>query len=312
MKMGWGTQRLLRSGILALCVTIWGGLLIGGCSEQTRYNVLSIFFEDVPKPGEGLKWKQVVHAPRRAAPYEPPPKPIVQVSIEKEKYPFNWLPDLLKTLPHDTAGYPDMVLAFNDKKIDPLPGPQEHATALDVLDKPIKMIPGGKLKCIFSHQVHTAWLDCKSCHPALFKEKTGEEIAMSDFDSGKFCGACHGKVAFPIKGECIRCHSGMKKKAAKEPPKEKLVTKPITLARADSKDPSLKQIPPAVFPHLPHRVAYRCYACHDAIFPMKKDAPPTSMLEIDSGRACGVCHNGKVAFGVDFGTCSRCHPGAAT
>lgn len=305
-------RRWLRSGFLALCALTWGMLVTGGCSEESRYRVLSVFFDGVPKPGEpSNQWEVVANRPRRTPRPKATAAPDLVMKLVPEKYPMGWLPALLKTVPHDSAGYPDMVAAFKDQKINPLPAPDDQAVPREVLDKDIKLIPKGKLKCIFSHQVHTALVECKSCHPGVFQEKTGEEIAMSDFDSGKFCGACHGKVAFPVKGECVRCHSGMKKKAAKEPPKEKLMQGEFTLARIDTGDPSLRDFPPATFPHLPHRVNFRCYACHDQIFPMKKGADKITMKDIADGKYCGNCHNGKVAFGVTFSTCARCHLGAS-
>lgn len=301
--------QVLRSSALALCVLAWGAVMIGGCSEQSRYQVLSFFFEGVPSPGATPEPEQLaMHHPRRppAPRATPTPKPIV---IEaREQLSGDWLEQLLKGLPHDAAGYPDMVAAFDTLK--PRPGPGKNPAIKDVLDNDIKMIPDGKLKCIFSHKVHTSWLSCSSCHPRLFQEKTGEEIAMSDFNSGKFCGACHGKVAFPVKGECVRCHSGMKKKEAKKPPEEKLVKSEITLARKDSNDPMVKEIPPAIFPHLQHRVRFRCYACHDQVFEMKKGAKSITMQEIDEGKFCGTCHNGRDAFAESFSTCSKCHRGA--
>lgn len=63
-------------------------------------------------------------------------------------------------------------------------------------------------------------------------------------------------------------------------------------------------LPPAYFPHWVHRIAYTCYACHDDLFPMRRDANPT-MAAMARGESCGACHNGKLAFGVD--TCHRCH-----
>lgn len=66
-------------------------------------------------------------------------------------------------------------------------------------------------------------------------------------------------------------------------------------------------IPPAVFPHWIHRIQFKCYVCHDAIFHMKAGADPVTMEAIQSGKFCGVCHNGKRAFAVGFDTCIRCH-----
>jgi c(7)-type cytochrome triheme protein len=295
----------LRSMVVALCAIGWGALVIGGCSEESRYPVLSFFFEGVPKPGQQRQWLQVTHLARRPPPAKATPTP-APVAVAKEKYPFGWLPALLKTMPHDTAGYPDMVAAFKEKKIDPLPGvEQDHVMPKPkhVADMDITLIPKGKTKVTFSHEIHTTLVTCKSCHQVPFKMKTGEKLSMDD------CAMCHEKVAFPIKGECVRCHPAMKKKAPKEPPKEKLLDGKITLARAKNSDANLSGIPPASFPHLPHRVAFRCYACHNEIFPMKEEGTkPITMQQISSGKACGVCHNGKVAFsGDDLGSCSRCH-----
>lgn len=61
---------------------------------------------------------------------------------------------------------------------------------------------------------------------------------------------------------------------------------------------------PAYFPHWVHRIKYKCYACHDELFPMQRAANPT-MAAMAKGESCGTCHNGKIAFGVD--TCQRCH-----
>ncbi len=65
-----------------------------------------------------------------------------------------------------------------------------------------------------------------------------------------------------------------------------------------------EQIPPAYFPHWVHRIKFKCYACHDDLFPMRRGPNPT-MAAMAKGGACGACHNGTLAFGVD--TCHRCH-----
>jgi c(7)-type cytochrome triheme protein len=64
---------------------------------------------------------------------------------------------------------------------------------------------------------------------------------------------------------------------------------------------------PAVFPHWVHRIRYRCYACHDALFPMRAGEHPVTMDDIMAGRSCGACHNGRTAWPVTFETCQRCH-----
>lgn len=65
--------------------------------------------------------------------------------------------------------------------------------------------------------------------------------------------------------------------------------------------------PPAVFPHWVHRIRYKCYACHPALFEMKAGANAISMDAMQQGKFCGACHNGKIAWDVGFDTCNRCH-----
>lgn len=59
----------------------------------------------------------------------------------------------------------------------------------------------------FPHLVHTEWLDCANCHEEIFKKEFGKTpISMLEILGGKYCGKCHGAVAFPLT-ECNRCHS---------------------------------------------------------------------------------------------------------
>lgn len=60
---------------------------------------------------------------------------------------------------------------------------------------------------VFSHKIHSSWIKCSTCHPAIFKDELGgNDIKMTDMASGKFCGHCHGKVSFTF-ADCHRCHS---------------------------------------------------------------------------------------------------------
>lgn len=65
--------------------------------------------------------------------------------------------------------------------------------------------------------------------------------------------------------------------------------------------------PPSVFPHWVHRVRYRCYVCHPAPFAMELGANAVTMDAIKKGEFCGACHNGQIAFNVEFQNCARCH-----
>jgi c(7)-type cytochrome triheme protein len=61
---------------------------------------------------------------------------------------------------------------------------------------------------IFSHQKHTTWSGCELCHPEIFTgiRKGSTKYSMIEVFDGKYCGVCHGKVAFPST-DCQRCHS---------------------------------------------------------------------------------------------------------
>jgi len=67
----------------------------------------------------------------------------------------------------------------------------------------------------FPHLAHTKWLTCVNCHPRIFlPQKNSNPITMSGITQGKFCGVCHGKVAFPPL-DCMRCHSVPRKASSK-------------------------------------------------------------------------------------------------
>ena len=59
----------------------------------------------------------------------------------------------------------------------------------------------------FSHEKHAIWNGCELCHPEIFPTAQKETIHYSMLSNieGRFCGACHGKVAFPL-NNCQACH----------------------------------------------------------------------------------------------------------
>lgn len=61
---------------------------------------------------------------------------------------------------------------------------------------------------IYSHEKHTIWNGCEGCHPEIFFgiKKGLTKYSMVDIFEGKYCGACHGQVAFPLL-DCQRCHT---------------------------------------------------------------------------------------------------------
>jgi c(7)-type cytochrome triheme protein len=65
---------------------------------------------------------------------------------------------------------------------------------------------------------------------------------------------------------------------------------------------------PVVFGHWKHQESYQCYACHNNLFSMDTKTAFTHE-DMDEGKFCGACHNGKVAPHPDddaFG-CESCH-----
>jgi c(7)-type cytochrome triheme protein len=51
-----------------------------------------------------------------------------------------------------------------------------------------------------------------------------------------------------------------------------------------------------------------CMDCHPKIFPMKKTTEELKMSDLNAGKYCGACHNGKKAFSTDNpADCSKCH-----
>ena len=61
---------------------------------------------------------------------------------------------------------------------------------------------------IFSHRKHTVWNGCELCHPEIFVgvKRGVTQYTMVENFQGKYCGACHMDVAFPMT-DCQRCHT---------------------------------------------------------------------------------------------------------
>lgn len=67
---------------------------------------------------------------------------------------------------------------------------------------------------------------------------------------------------------------------------------------------------PVIFSHYNHLEALgrNCPTCHNAIFNIEvAKNPDFTMADMEKGKACGACHNGKKAFSVAE-DCSACHP----
>ncbi len=135
-------------------------------------------------------------------------------SREKELQDYSGRAPAFAALPKDKMGFVDWGAAVSENIIRPrgsLTGEEDseyekYYDNIIVMKTKIDVIPD----VIFPHGVHTYWLGCESCHPAPFKKAKGETyFSMGDIIDGKFCGKCHGKVAFEPQSfkNCSRCHA---------------------------------------------------------------------------------------------------------
>lgn len=74
--------------------------------------------------------------------------------------------------------------------------------------------------------------------------------------------------------------------------------------------PKAKEHPPgapqdsALFSHWRHGV-YRCYSCHPDVFP--QSVLGFTHADMNAGRFCGRCHDGREAKAVTAHRCETCH-----
>lgn len=124
--------------------------------------------------------------------------------------------EAFKPLPKSHSGNRvDWVRAAESGKIRPLWDGADHKKQPEVLDLDIvREVKGSMPDVVFPHDKHTALLDCSACHPAIFQMQQGaNKMSMASIMLGNGCGACHGRVAFPV-SECRLCHSRNKKARA--------------------------------------------------------------------------------------------------
>lgn len=295
-----------------LLVAGWAGLVLSGTACHRR--VLEVLF-DVPARAAPHPQPRAVRAtemltvlPAQRDTLPPPP---IEGTLDPDS--------VTKLLPRDHAGNIDWMAALRQGTIRPrltLPGRHAPDTgsfrfAFDFL------LPGPDttFDALFPHSSHTEWLECQQCHPRIFKYR-GAKITMGDVLQGKFCGACHGKVSFPVATACERCHTKFPMPPNRAKP-ELIGTVVMRRAAGDSTPGGTiagnaagvrtAALPPAQFPHWVHRTRYVCKACHMGLFEPVAGANVVTMKDIGAGKACGTCHDGKTAFAASFGYCERCH-----
>ena len=64
----------------------------------------------------------------------------------------------------------------------------------------------------------------------------------------------------------------------------------------------------AYFSHESHvnGMRLKCTQCHDKPYTNAALHKKITMKEMQKGKSCGICHNGKAAFSVK-GDCAKCH-----
>lgn len=127
-----------------------------------------------------------------------------------------WHPAALASnvLPKDKYGLIDWAKAVKENALTP-----RHSLDPDAEDIPpfdfnilIETKSNFVKDVVFPHYIHTWWLKCEICHPKIFIPVRGaNNITMVGMIvDNKFCGRCHGKIAFPFT-DCNRCHTSPKK-----------------------------------------------------------------------------------------------------
>lgn len=116
--------------------------------------------------------------------------------------------EAMSEFPRDSQGIINWVQVLEQGLIDPranLDGTEEmFPVDFDIIFKNTASMPNVR----FPHRQHTEWLTCANCHPAIFiPQKGANPVSMSAIIEGRYCGVCHGKVAFPPTMNCGRCHS---------------------------------------------------------------------------------------------------------
>ncbi len=302
---GGAGARRLAVALLAAAVVV----LLTGCSRR----FLSVFL-DLPEPPP--------EAPGAEAPPSPTtPSPALLLAPEDTARPEIESvldPDSVRALlPSDAWGNVDWSKAVHEGIIRPRPAlpddekPTEGPFAYDFVFPG----PDSTQNAVFRHSVHAYWVSCAQCHERIYRVR-GEPITMGPIFAGQSCAECHGSVVFPAM-TCQRCHPAL----AMPSPTDKPVPFPppmflrragdtITLARdsvAEAPKLALSGLPKGRFPHQLHQVRYRCKACHLELFEPEAGAQTVTMADIAEGKACGRCHDGRAAFGVEAANCSRCH-----
>ena len=139
-----------------------------------------------------------------------------------EKVGAKWRPENLPDgkLPLDKFGFIDWLTLKRRNVFKPIVSLDKNYKE-ETRDNKILFKPKSDFvdNVLFDHKIHSDWIKCSSCHPAIFKDKLGgNKIKMLDMRQGRYCGHCHGKVSFTF-ADCKRCH----KESNRHPPDDALI-----------------------------------------------------------------------------------------
>lgn len=137
--------------------------------------------------------------------------------LEELHYAHEDFVRIYESLPKDEDGKVDWERAVSNGLINPVASIDSETTNERIMDLRVVIKFNDMLvkDVVFSHEIHTYWLNCESCHPRLFVPDVGSNpMTMQDIREGRYCGACHGMVAFPtnvidapnFRANCLRCH----------------------------------------------------------------------------------------------------------
>jgi len=196
-------------------VVLLAVVALAACSNSKP--LMAVLF-DIPPPGKAPSTTPEPRLPRRTVASAGPEIVLskeyiaLQEALAKAGPPPNW-PDVFKKLPKDDEDNIIWADALESKLINPAADIDGKAPQPKVMDADIELSTSGKPNrmVVFSHAVHTTWLRCANCHPAIFEKEAGSaKITMEAIDEGKYCGVCHDKVALAPNG-CKGCHKPIKK-----------------------------------------------------------------------------------------------------
>ena len=188
--------------------TVAAVLIAAACT--TANPVATIFFDGLPAPGQEQVAQDVVKKPRRL-PYVKPPPEVTFVAVPDSPPAIDWKGKFAE-LPRNEDGDVAWTKALDEKLITPKPGIAADAKDEDATDMDVELSTSGKRenRVTFPHKAHTQWMGCPMCHTGIFEMEKGKaKMTMAAMGDGKYCGACHGKVAAPDIAACPACHKAM-------------------------------------------------------------------------------------------------------